>query len=52
MICKGSMRQMLIRVYRLEIQSAVLVFSTQLFELLASNLLSGSAFPPPPSLCE
>ncbi len=33
---------MFVRVYRLETQSVMLVFSTQLCELLASNLLSGS----------
>jgi hypothetical protein len=37
-----------IRVYRQEIQSVMLVFSTQLCELLPSPLLSGSTLPPPP----
>jgi hypothetical protein len=32
--CKGTLRQVFIRVNRLEIQSVVLVFSTQLCELL------------------
>ncbi len=32
--CKGTLWQVFIRVYRLEIQSAMLVFSTQLCELL------------------
>ncbi len=32
--CKGTLRQVFIRVYRLEIQSVMLVFSTQLCELL------------------
>jgi hypothetical protein len=32
--CKGTLRQVFIRVYRLEIQSIMLVFSTQLCELL------------------
>ncbi len=32
--CKETLWQVFIRVYRLEIQSAMLVFSTQLFELL------------------
>jgi hypothetical protein len=32
--CKGTLRQVFVRVYRLEIQSAVLVFSTQLCEML------------------
>jgi hypothetical protein len=44
------------RVYRLEIQSGLLVFSTQLYDLLPrcpSPLLSGLTFPlSPPSLCE
>jgi hypothetical protein len=45
--------EVFIRVYRLEIQSVMLVFSTQLFELQycpPSNLLSGSEalLPPPP----
>jgi hypothetical protein len=31
---KGTLRQVFIRVYRLEIQSVILVFSTQLCELL------------------
>jgi hypothetical protein len=43
-----SSLQVFIRVYRLEIQSVVLVFSTQLYELqyCLSNLLFSS--PPPP----
>jgi hypothetical protein len=32
--CKGTLRQVFIRVYRLEIQSVMLVFSTQLHNLL------------------
>jgi hypothetical protein len=32
--CKGTLRQVFRRVYRLEIQSVMLVFSTQLCELL------------------
>jgi hypothetical protein len=32
--CKGTLRQEFIRVYRLEIQSVMLVFSTQLCEML------------------
>jgi hypothetical protein len=36
------------RVYRLEIQSVMLVFSTQLLHYCPSNLLSGSPPPPPP----
>jgi hypothetical protein len=45
--CKGTLRQVLIRVYRQEI---VLVFSTQLCELLP--LSSFLWFNSPPSLCE
>jgi hypothetical protein len=41
--CKETLRQVFIRVYRLEIQSVMLVFLTQLCEL------SGST--PPPLLC-
>ncbi len=41
--CKKTLRQVFIRVYRLEIQSVMLVFSTQLYP---SNLLSGSIPPP------
>jgi hypothetical protein len=37
-----------IRVYRLETQSVMLVFSTPLCELCPSNLLFGSPPPPPP----
>jgi hypothetical protein len=50
LICKGTLQQVFIRVYRLETQSFMLVFSTQLCELLLllSNLLSGSTSPPPP----
>jgi hypothetical protein len=33
--CKGTLRQVIIRVYRLEILSVMLVFSTQLCELLS-----------------
>jgi hypothetical protein len=32
--CKGTLRQVFIRVYRLGIQSDMLVFATQLCELL------------------
>ncbi len=32
--CKGALRQVFLRVYRLEIQSDMLVFSTQLCDLL------------------
>ncbi len=33
--CEGTLRQVFIRVYRLEIQSVMLVFLTQLCELLS-----------------
>ncbi len=47
--CKGTLRQVFIRVYRLEIESVMLVFSTQLRELTSpSHLLSVSTFPPYP----
>ncbi len=38
------------RVYRLEIQSVMLVFSTGFVDYCPSNFLSG--YLPPPSLCE
>jgi hypothetical protein len=41
---KETLRPVFIRVYRLEIQSVMLVFSTQLFELLPLVQL----YPPPP----
>ncbi len=44
--CKGTLRQVFIRVYRLGIQSVMFVFSTKLCELLPLYLLSSS---PPPS---
>ncbi len=51
--CKWTLRQVFIRVYRLEIQSVMLVFSTQLCELMPLSLLFGStSYPSPPSLCE
>jgi hypothetical protein len=41
-------------VYRLEIQSFMLKYSTQFVNCCPSNLLSGSTLPPPlpPSLCQ
>ncbi len=39
--CKGTLRQVFLRAYRLEIQSVMLVFSTQLCERCPSNILSG-----------
>jgi hypothetical protein len=38
--CKGTLRQVFIRVYRLEIKSVMLVFSTQLCELLPPLIFS------------
>ncbi len=48
---KGTLRQVLIRVFRLEIQSVILVFSTHLCELfsLSPSLCFNSTPPPPPS---
>jgi hypothetical protein len=46
--CKGNLRQVFIRVYRLEIQSVMLVFLTQVFALLP---LSYSLVQPPPLPC-
>jgi hypothetical protein len=46
--CKGTLRQVFIRVYRLEIQSVMFVFSTQLCELLPlypSLCFNSSLFP-------
>jgi hypothetical protein len=49
--CKGTLRQVFIGDYRLEIQSFMFLFSTQLCELLPlSNVLSGSPPPPTPPL--
>ncbi len=45
--CKGTLRQVFIRVYRLEIQSVMLVFSIQFCKLLPIYLLSGSSPPRP-----
>jgi hypothetical protein len=44
--CKGTLRQVFIRVYILEIQPVMFVFSTQFFELLSLSP------PSPPSLGE
>jgi hypothetical protein len=46
--CQGNLWQVFIRVYRLEIQSVMLLFSTQLLNSCPCNLLSGSTLPPPP----
>ncbi len=49
MTCKDTLRQVFIRAYRLEIQSVMLVFSTQLCELLPiSHSLWFNSLPPPP----
>ncbi len=50
MTCKGTLRQVLIRVYRLEIESVMLVFifTTQLGELLLSPLSLVQLSPLPP----
>jgi hypothetical protein len=49
--CKGTLRQVFIRYFRLQILSIILVFSAQLYISCSSNLLSGSTLPPP-SLCQ
>ncbi len=46
--CKGSLRQMINRFYRLEIHSLVLVFFTHLVNCCLSYLLSDWTPPPPP----
>ncbi len=48
MTCEGTLRQVFIRVYRLEIQSVMLVLSTQICELCLSPLLPSSTLPPLP----
>ncbi len=50
--CKGIFRQAFIRVYRLERQSVMLVFSTRLCKLLPLQAFSLVHLPPPPSLCQ
>ncbi len=45
--CKGTSRQVFIRVYRLEIQSVNLVFRPSFVNCCSSNFLSGSTLPPP-----
>ncbi len=45
---KGTLRQVFIRVYRLEINSVLLVFRRSFMNYCTSNLLSGSTLPPPP----
>jgi hypothetical protein len=46
--CKGILWKVFIRVYRLEIQSAKLVFRHSFVNCCLSPLLSGWALPPPP----
>jgi hypothetical protein len=48
--CKGALRQVFIRVYTMEKQSVMFVFSTQLCELLPPS--PSLWFNPPPPLCE
>jgi hypothetical protein len=49
--CKGPLRQVLIRVYRLVIQSGILIFRPSFMNCCPSNFLSGSSLPPPPLPC-
>jgi hypothetical protein len=46
--CKGTLRQVLIRVYSL-VQSVMLYFRPCFVNCCPSNLLSGSTLPPPPT---
>jgi hypothetical protein len=48
--CKGTLRQVFVRVYRLEIQSVMLVFLTQLGEIL--SLQPSQWFTPHPPYVE
>ena len=50
--CKGTLWQAFIRVYRLEIQSVMLVFSTQLFDLLPFSPSLWLNSPPSPTVCK
>ncbi len=52
LICKGTLWQVFIRVYRLEIKSVMLVFRPSFVNCCPSNLFSGStlALYPPPCL--
>jgi hypothetical protein len=47
--CKGTLRQVIIRVFRLEIQSVMFVFRPSFMNYRPSNPLSGSTLPPPES---
>ncbi len=44
--CNGTLRQVFIRVYRLEIQSVMLLFSSSFVNCFPSPLLSGLTLPP------
>jgi hypothetical protein len=46
--CKGTLWQVFSKVYRLEVQSVILVFSTQLCELLPLSPSLWFKSPPPP----
>ncbi len=48
--CKGTLRQVFITVYRLEIQSVMLVFTNQLCELLPLKPFWINSLPPSPLL--
>jgi hypothetical protein len=50
--CKGTLRQVFVRVYRLEIQSVMLVFLTLPGEILSLQPSLWFTPPPPPSLCQ
>jgi hypothetical protein len=43
--CKGTLRQVFIRVYRMEVEPVMLLFSTQLCELLSVSTLPSPFFP-------
>ncbi len=51
--CKGTLRQVFLTLYRLEIQAVMSAFSTQLCELFAPLTFSLVRYPPspPPLLC-
>jgi hypothetical protein len=44
LICKGTLRQVFIRVYRLEIHSVMLVFLTKLWHLVHSFYLLSDSY--------
>ncbi len=50
MNCKGTLRQVFIKIYRLEIHSVMLVFRPSFVNCCPSNILSGSTLRPPPPL--